>query len=135
MGKPQYTRVSEAYEILLLKFWFFVLRTEPIMDHAVKASRSHPWNKLRFENDELEELYQRYTLKIQWVSVLGVVTLVVILTGIMAILSLSYNQAATIHVIILPYILVLLIKLRLLSISRTSSMDVFVFYAQLYYSC
>lgn len=68
------------------------------MDHAVKASRSHPWNKLRFENDELEELYQRYTHKIQWISVFGVVTLVVMLTGIMAILSLAYNQAATIHV-------------------------------------
>lgn len=68
------------------------------MDHAVKASRSHPWNKLRFENDELEELYQRYTHKIQWISVFGVVTLVVLLTGIMAILSLAYNQAATVHV-------------------------------------
>lgn len=68
------------------------------MDHAVKASRSHPWNKLRFENDELEELYQRYTHKIQWISVFGVVTLVVMLTGIMATLSLAYNQAATIHV-------------------------------------
>jgi adenylate cyclase 1 len=68
------------------------------MDHAVKASRSHPWNKLRFENDELEELYQRYTHKIQWISVFGVVTLVVMLTGIMAILSLAYNQAATVHV-------------------------------------
>lgn len=64
----------------------------------MKASRSHPWNKLRFENDELEELYQRYTHKIQWISVFGVVTLVVMLTGIMAILSLAYNQAATIHV-------------------------------------
>jgi hypothetical protein len=68
------------------------------MDHAVKASRSHPWNKLRFENDELEELYQRYTHKLQWISVFGVVTLVVMLTGIMAILSLAYNQAATVHV-------------------------------------
>lgn len=68
------------------------------MDHAVKASRSHPWNKLRFENDELELLYQRYTHKIQWISVFGVVTLVVLLTGIMAILSLAYNQTATVHV-------------------------------------
>jgi hypothetical protein len=73
-------------------------QTKLAMDHAVKASRSHPWNKLRFENDELEELYQRYTHKIQWISVFGVVTLVVMLTGIMAILSLAYNQAATIHV-------------------------------------
>lgn len=69
------------------------------MDHAVKASRSHPWNKFRFENDELELLYQRYTHKIQWISVFGVVTLVVLLlTGIMAILSLAYNQTATVHV-------------------------------------
>ena len=69
-----------------------------IMDHAVKASRSHPWNKLRFENDELEELYKRYTHKIQWISVFGVVTLVVMLTGLMAILSLAYSQIATVHV-------------------------------------
>lgn len=74
------------------------------MDHAVKASRSHPWNKLRFENDELEELYQRYTHKIQWISVLGALILVVMLTGIMAILSLTYTQAATIHVRKLIYL-------------------------------
>jgi len=74
------------------------------MDHAVKASRSHPWNKLRFENDELEELYQRYTHKIQWISVFGVVTLVVMLAGIMAILSLAYTQTATIHVSIAAHL-------------------------------
>ena len=69
------------------------------MDHAVKASsRSHPWNKLRFENDELECLYQRYTMKLQFFSVFGVVTLIVILSGIMAALSLGYNQTATLHV-------------------------------------
>lgn len=68
------------------------------MDHAVKASRSHPWNKLRFENDELECLYQRYTMKLQFFSVLGVVTLVVMLSGIMAALSLGFNQTATLHV-------------------------------------
>lgn len=68
------------------------------MDHAVKATRGRPWNKLRFENDELECLYQRYTLKLQRFSVTGVVGLVVVLCGVMAALSLSYTRAPTLHV-------------------------------------
>lgn len=68
------------------------------MDHAVKATRGRPWNTLRFENDELECLYQRYTLKLQRFSVLGVVALVVVLCGVMAALSFVYNYAATFHV-------------------------------------
>ncbi|XP_055914103.1 Ca(2+)/calmodulin-responsive adenylate cyclase isoform X1 [Eupeodes corollae] len=67
------------------------------MDHAVKATRGRPWNKLRFENDELECLYQRYTLKLQRFSVLGVVALVVVLCGVMAALSLTYNHSPTFH--------------------------------------
>nr|CCF77365.1 rutabaga adenylyl cyclase [Calliphora vicina] len=67
------------------------------MDHAVKATRGRPWNTLRFENDELECLYQRYTLKLQRFSVLGVVALVVVLCGVMAALSLAYNNAPTFH--------------------------------------
>ncbi|XP_067639560.1 Ca(2+)/calmodulin-responsive adenylate cyclase isoform X3 [Eurosta solidaginis] len=67
------------------------------MDHAVKATRGRPWNTLRFENDELECLYQRYTLKLQRFSVLGVVALVVVLCGVMAALSLVYNNAPTFH--------------------------------------
>ena len=68
------------------------------MDHAVKATRGRPWNNLRFENDELECLYQRYTLKLQRFSVTGVVALVVVLCGVMAALSLSYTRAPTLHV-------------------------------------
>lgn len=68
------------------------------MDHAVKAAKGRPWNKLRFENDELECLYQRYTLKLQRFSVTGVVALVVVLCGVMVVLSLVYNQAPTLHV-------------------------------------
>lgn len=105
------------------------------MDHAVKASRSHPWNKLRFENDELEELYQRYTHKIQWISVFGVVTLVVLLTGIMAILSLCFNQTATVHVSSKIFIIARSINFLIPSFSshllkitnRMFSMDAFVF--------
>uniref|UniRef100_A0A1B0D254 Uncharacterized protein n=1 Tax=Phlebotomus papatasi TaxID=29031 RepID=A0A1B0D254_PHLPP len=67
------------------------------MDHAVKAARGRPWNKLRFENDELECLYQRYTLKLQRFSVMGVVALVVMLCGVMAALSLGYTQTPTVH--------------------------------------
>lgn len=68
------------------------------MDHAVKATRGRPLNTLRFENDELECLYQRYTLKLQRFSVLGVVALVVVLCGVMAALSFTFNNAATFHV-------------------------------------
>lgn len=71
------------------------------MDHAVKATRGRPLNTLRFENDELECLYQRYTLKLQRFSVLGVVALVVVLCGVMAALSLSFNNAPTFQVIAL----------------------------------
>ncbi|XP_016981621.1 Ca(2+)/calmodulin-responsive adenylate cyclase isoform X11 [Drosophila rhopaloa] len=67
------------------------------MDHAVKATRGRPLNTLRFENDELECLYQRYTLKLQRFSVLGVVALVFVLCGVMAALSLAFNNAATFH--------------------------------------
>lgn len=68
------------------------------MDHAVKAARGRPWNKLRFENDELECLYQRYILKLQRFSVTGVVALIVVLSGVMAGLSFGYNQTPTLHV-------------------------------------
>lgn len=68
------------------------------MDHAVKATRGRPLNTLRFENDELECLYQRYTLKLQRFSVLGVVALVFVLCGVMAALSLTFNNAVTFHV-------------------------------------
>ncbi|XP_032594400.1 Ca(2+)/calmodulin-responsive adenylate cyclase isoform X1 [Drosophila grimshawi] len=67
------------------------------MDHAVRATRGRPLNTLRFENDELECLYQRYTLKLQRFSVLGVVALVVVLCGVMAALSLAFNNAPTFH--------------------------------------
>lgn len=71
------------------------------MDYAVKAARGrfwNRWNRLRFESDELECLYQRYTLKLQRFSVMGVLALIVVLSGVMAALSLGYNQAPTLHV-------------------------------------
>ena len=71
------------------------------MDHAVHAARGRPWNKLRFENDELECLYQRYTLKLQRLSVTGVVVLVILLSGAMAGLSLGFTQTPTFHVSII----------------------------------
>lgn len=68
------------------------------MDHAVKATRGRPWNTQRFENDELESLYQRYTLNLQRFSVIGVVILVLLLCLSMAALSFSYNRTLTLHV-------------------------------------
>lgn len=68
------------------------------MDHAVKTSKTKPWNKLRFENEELESLYQRYTLKMQRFSVIGVVLLFVIFCLVMATLSFVYSNVFTLHV-------------------------------------
>lgn len=72
------------------------------MDHSVKAMNSHRklafsrlLNRHRFENDELESLYQRYIFKLQHSSVASVVALFVILTGVLANLSLAYAQAPT----------------------------------------
>lgn len=72
------------------------------MDHSVKAmntQRSVAWarfvNRHRFENDELELLYQRYIFKLQHSSVASVVALFVLLTSILAILSFAYAQAPT----------------------------------------
>ncbi|KAL3268543.1 hypothetical protein HHI36_007651, partial [Cryptolaemus montrouzieri] len=70
------------------------------MDHSVKAMTSprilsRMVNPHRFENDELEQLYQRYICKLQHSSVAAVVALFVILTGILANLSFVYHQTAT----------------------------------------
>ncbi|XP_060529634.1 Ca(2+)/calmodulin-responsive adenylate cyclase-like isoform X1 [Cylas formicarius] len=70
------------------------------MDHSVKAMTSprvlaRAFNPHRFENDELEQLYQRYICKLQHSSVAAVVALFVVLTFLLANLSLVYSQAAT----------------------------------------
>ncbi|XP_057653494.1 Ca(2+)/calmodulin-responsive adenylate cyclase isoform X4 [Diorhabda carinulata] len=70
------------------------------MDHSVKAMTSprilsRLLNPHRFENDELEQLYQRYICKLQHSSVAAVVALFVVLTFLLANLGLGYAQAAT----------------------------------------
>uniref|UniRef100_A0A1B6D199 adenylate cyclase n=1 Tax=Clastoptera arizonana TaxID=38151 RepID=A0A1B6D199_9HEMI len=72
------------------------------MDHSVKAMQSHRklvfsrlFNRHRFENDELESLYQRYIFKLQHSSVASVVALFVLLTAVLANLSFAYAQAPT----------------------------------------
>ncbi|CAH1122560.1 unnamed protein product [Ceutorhynchus assimilis] len=70
------------------------------MDHSVKAMTSprvlaRAVNPHRFENDELEQLYQRYICKLQHSSVVAVVALFVLLTFLLANLGLVYSQAAT----------------------------------------
>ncbi|KAG5897643.1 hypothetical protein JTB14_013784 [Gonioctena quinquepunctata] len=70
------------------------------MDHSVKAMTSprilaRLLNPHRFENDELEQLYQRYICKLQHSSVAAVVALFVVLTFLLANLGLVYAQAAT----------------------------------------
>ncbi|XP_066145642.1 adenylate cyclase type 1 isoform X2 [Euwallacea fornicatus] len=70
------------------------------MDHSVKAMTSprvlaRALNPHRFENDELEHLYQRYICKLQHSSVAAVVALFVLLTFLLANLGLVYTHAAT----------------------------------------
>lgn len=69
------------------------------MDHSVKAmntsrsfSFSRIFNRHRFENDELECLYQRYVFKLQHSSVASVIILFIILTSLLANLSFFYAQ-------------------------------------------
>ncbi|CAH0554926.1 unnamed protein product [Brassicogethes aeneus] len=70
------------------------------MDHSVKAMTSprvlaRLLNPHRFENDELEQLYQRYICKLQHSSVAAVVALFVLLTFLMANLGLVFTQTPT----------------------------------------
>lgn len=74
------------------------------MDHSVKAMTSPKilsrfLNPHRFENDELEMLYQRYICKLQHSSVTAVVALFVLLTLVLANLGLVYIQAPTPQVV------------------------------------
>lgn len=70
------------------------------MDHSVKVMSSprilsRLLNPHRFENDELEQLYQRYICKLQHSSVAAVVALFVLLTFLLANLGFVYIQTAT----------------------------------------
>ncbi|KAF5272245.1 hypothetical protein FQA39_LY01327 [Lamprigera yunnana] len=70
------------------------------MDHSVKAMTSPKLlgrflNPHRFENDELEQLYQRYICKLQHSSVVAVVALFVILTAVLACLGVGYAHGPT----------------------------------------
>ncbi|XP_052126237.1 Ca(2+)/calmodulin-responsive adenylate cyclase isoform X1 [Frankliniella occidentalis] len=74
------------------------------MDHSVKAMDSHSrlsiarlLNRHRFENDELERLYRRYTYKLQHSSVSSVVGLFIILTFVLATISLAYVHAPSVQ--------------------------------------
>lgn len=73
------------------------------MDHSVKAMSSRRslvlsrlLNRQRFENYELEALYQRYVFKLQQASITSVLALFIILTSILAVLSFVYVQMPTV---------------------------------------
>jgi len=73
------------------------------MDHSVKAMNSHRkvafsrlFNRRRFENSELEKLYQRYIFKLQQSSIISVLALFVLLTATLAGLQFYYEQTITI---------------------------------------
>jgi adenylate cyclase 1 len=80
------------------------------MDHSVKAmppaSSRHPlwalvqfFNRHRFENDELEGLYQRYVFKLQHSSVTAVAALFALLAVVLAALGFTSAQGLTIQVL------------------------------------
>lgn len=72
------------------------------MDHSVKAMNSHRkvafsrlLNRSRFENMELELLYQRYIFKLQQSSIISVLVLFSLLTVTLAILQFYYQRTIT----------------------------------------
>ena len=73
------------------------------MAHSVKAMNSHRkeafsriFNRHRFENDELERLFQRYIFKLQHGSISSFVALFIVLTAVLAVLSFVLVQAPTV---------------------------------------
>lgn len=70
------------------------------MDHSVKAASdarrlARLLNRHRFENDELESLYRRYTFKLQHASVASCLALFAVLAGVLANLGGAYAHAPT----------------------------------------
>ena len=75
------------------------------MDHSVKTMprtrgvSSLPrilFNRHRFENDELELLFQRYIFKLQHSAISSFVALFIVLTAVLAILSFALVRAPTV---------------------------------------
>lgn len=73
------------------------------MDHSVKAMSPHRkvafsrlLNRQRFENDELEALYQRYIFKLQQASIVSALALFVLLTAVLAVLEFVYSEGLTV---------------------------------------
>lgn len=72
------------------------------MDHSVKAMSGHRkmrfsrlLNRHRFENDELEGLFQRYIFKLQHSSISSFVALFIVLTAVLAAISFVLEQTPT----------------------------------------
>ena len=95
------------------------------MDHSVKAMTPHrkvAFSRLchrhRFENDELESLYRRYSLKLQQASVGAASALLLALTLILAALHVTYAQQAAPAPILLLALAVILAALLVLLNTR-----------------
>ncbi|XP_059084540.1 Ca(2+)/calmodulin-responsive adenylate cyclase-like isoform X4 [Tigriopus californicus] len=74
------------------------------MDHSVKAMQNHRkeafsriFNRHRFENNELEGLFQRYIFKLQHSSISSFVALFIVLTAVLAVLSFVLVQRPTLE--------------------------------------
>ncbi|XP_076319683.1 adenylate cyclase 1-like isoform X2 [Tachypleus tridentatus] len=72
------------------------------MDHSVKAMNTHRkvafsrlFNRRRFENDELEALYQRYIFKMQQSSIISVLVLFILLSAVLTVLHFIFIRSPT----------------------------------------
>ncbi|XP_022241827.1 Ca(2+)/calmodulin-responsive adenylate cyclase-like [Limulus polyphemus] len=73
------------------------------MDHSVKAMNSHRkvafsrlLNGRRFENNELETLYQRYIFRMQQSSIVSVLALFILLSAVLTVLNFFFIQTPTV---------------------------------------
>jgi adenylate cyclase 1 len=99
------TYTSILFDCLTVYMVLRALDWNPIenMDHSVKAMNSHRkvafsrlFNRRRFENSELESLYQRYIFKLQQSSIISVLALFSLLTATLAGLQFYYEKTITI---------------------------------------
>ncbi|XP_037089607.1 Ca(2+)/calmodulin-responsive adenylate cyclase-like [Pollicipes pollicipes] len=95
------------------------------MDHSVKAMSSHRkaafarlLNRHRFENDELETLYQRYIVKLQRSSIGGALLLYVLLCTSLGALALGHGAPASAPLVYYLLMAALLVGLLVYSGTR-----------------
>lgn len=87
------------------------------MDHSVKAlpsarqlALSRVFNRHRFENAELERLFQRYIFKLQHSAISAFVALFIVLSAVLAVISFVLIQRPTLDNLYHRYVQKLTLK-------------------------